>query len=279
MKTKLILAGVLLGLAGTAAAQTQQPRDKAYVEENIVSVQPIPYPYMRESDVMWEKRVWQEIDVREKQNQVVTNPAANLFNVLMNAVKAGELTAYDPNPVSVDDPGDEFRQVLSPDKIMMAVGGGYDTIQVPDLNDPNILRDTIIQNTFDPGTVMKFRIKEDWIFDKQRSVMEPRIIGLAPLYARPLPTGDTVYVPMFWVYYPEARQVLASVEVFNPNNQATNLSFDDWFIQRLFASYVIKEANSEGLPVRAYAEGLDRMYESRRIKEEIFNYEHDLWEY
>src|SRR3546814_11418070 len=112
------------------------------------------------------------------------------------------------------------------------MGGGYYTIQVPDLNDPNILRDTIIQNTFDPTTVQKFRIKEDWIFDKQRSVMEPRIIGLAPLYAQPLPTGDTVYVPMFWVYYPEARPILATVEVFNPNKQANNLSFDDLFIQR-----------------------------------------------
>ncbi|HYH56423.1 MAG TPA: gliding motility protein GldN [Anseongella sp.] len=279
MKTRLVFVGVLLGAAGQVSGQTQQPRDKAYVEENFVSVQPIPYPYMREADVMWEKRVWQEIDVREKMNEVIVNPSANLFTVLMNAVKAGELTAYDPNPISTDDPGDEFRQVLSPDKIMAGVGGGYDTIQVPDLNDPNILRDTIIQNTFDAGTVQKFRIKEDWIFDKQRSVMEPRIIGLAPLYSRPLPTGDTVYVPMFWVYYPEARQVLASVEVFNPNNQATNLSFDDWFIQRLFSSYVIKEANSEGIPISAYAEGQDLMYESRRIKETIFNYEHDLWEY
>ncbi|TCS90169.1 gliding motility associated protein GldN [Anseongella ginsenosidimutans] len=279
MKAKLIFIGALLGMGGQVLGQTQQPRDKAYEEENMVSAQPIPYPYMREADVMWEKRVWQEIDVREKMNEVIIHPTANLFTVLMNAVKAGELTAYDPNPVSADDPGDEFRQVLPPDRIMAGMGGGYDTIQVPDLNDPNILRDTIIQNTFDPGTVQKFRIKEDWIFDKQRSVMEPRIIGLAPLYAQPLPTGDTVYVPMFWVYYPEARPVLASVEVFNPYNQATNLSFDDWFIQRLFASYVIKEANSEGLPIKAYAQGKDEMYESRRIKEEIFNYEHDLWEY
>src|SRR3546814_11501593 len=107
---------------------------------------------MREADGMWEKRVWQEIDVREKMNEVLMHPSSNLFTVLMNAVKAGELTAYDPNPVSADDPGDEFRQILPPDRVMAGMGGGYDTIQVPDLNDPNLLRDTNIQTTFDPTT-------------------------------------------------------------------------------------------------------------------------------
>lgn len=264
---------------GMGAYDFDRPNDRAYDRENLVNAEPIPYPYVREADVIWEKRIWQEIDVREKMNQPFAHPRSSLINVLLSAIKAGELTAYDPNPTSEDDPGDEFREVLDPDQITMGAGGGYDTIQVPDLNDPNILRDTIIERTFEVGSVQKYRIKEDWIFDKQRSMMEPRIIGLAPLYSKPLPTGDTVYVPMFWVYYPEARLVLANAPVFNRFNQASRLTYDDVFIQRLFASYVIKESNPQDLRIQDYAQGDDRMHESMRIKEGIFNYEHDLWEY
>src|SRR3546814_2564296 len=112
MKVKFILSGIMLAGALQVAAQTQQPRDKAYVEENTISSQPIPYPYMREADVMWEKRVWQEIDVREKMNEVLMHPSSNLFTVLMNAVKAGELTAYDTNPVRSEEHTSELQSLL-----------------------------------------------------------------------------------------------------------------------------------------------------------------------
>ena len=47
---------------------------------------------------------------------------------------------------------------------------------------------------------MKWRIKEEWFFDKQRSVMDVRILGLAPLVENTdLTTGDPTgtYSPLF----------------------------------------------------------------------------------
>ena len=95
-----------------------------------------------------------------------------------------------------------------------------------------------------------------------------------------VPTGDINQQPLFWVYYPEVRFYLARQETFNPNNDAQPISFDDMFNQRLFSSYIYKESNVfNDRPVNSYAKGMDAMFESDRIKQSIFEYEHDLWEY
>ena len=85
--------------------------------------------------------------------------------------------------------------------------------------------------------------------------------------------------PAFWIYFPEARQLLVTKEVVNRKNDATGLSFDDVFMKRLFASYVVKESNPEDLRIKDYALGIDKLYESERIKKELMDREHDLWSY
>ena len=47
----------------------------------------------------------------------------------------------------------------------------------------------------------------------------------------------------------------------------------------MFSSYIIKEANVMNRKIQQYMLGLDALLEAERIKEEIFNIEHDLWEY
>jgi hypothetical protein len=74
--------------------------------------------------------------------------------------------------------------------------------------------DTTINN-FERHNVKKYRIKEEWFFDKQRSVMEVRIIGICPVMDRF--TEDGIYdgqVSLFWVYFPEARKILSKAEVY-----------------------------------------------------------------
>ena len=85
---------------------------------------------------------------------------------------------------------------------------------------------------------------------------------------------------LFWVKYPEARQFLASNEVFNQKNDAARLSFDDIFYKRRFNGYVVKESNVfDNRPINLYFTGIEIMMESERIEEFIFNFGHDLWEY
>ena len=50
-------------------------------------------------------------------------------------------------------------------------------------------------------------------------------------------------------------------------------------MKRMFASTIVKEGNVFDRGVTEYMIGLDALLEAEKIKTEIFNIEHDLWEY
>ena len=51
-------------------------------------------------------------------------------------------------------------------------------------------------------------------------------------------------------------------------------------MQRRFSSYISGESNVyNDRPISDYTVGKDAMFEAERIKTELFNFEHDLWEY
>ncbi len=126
-------------------------------------------------------------------------------------------------------------------------------------------------------------IKEQWYFDKQTSTLNVRILGICPIreYMREGDTsGQVQRQKVFWIYYPEARPLLATNLVQNPYNEARQQSFDDMFIKRMFNSYIVKESNMyNDRDISSYLIGKDAMLESKRIEDKIFNYEQDLWEY
>ena len=109
--------------------------------------------------------------------------------------------------------------------------------------------------------------------------MDVRIIGICPVVDDYLNGVFRGYKPLFWVYFPEARPIFAKAEVFNRHNSAKRLTYDDVFWKRMFNSYIYKEENVYDRVITDYATGLDALLESERIKTEIFNFEHDLWEY
>ena len=128
--------------------------------------------------------------------------------------------------------------------------------------------------------VTKYRLKEDWIWDRQRSERYIRIIGIAPMRERFDENGDSKgFQPMFWLYYPECRYVFANADVFNLFNDAQRRTYEDLFQKRYFSSYIIKESNVYDREIVSYAKLLDALAESERIKEELFLLEHDLWHY
>ncbi|HVW95471.1 MAG TPA: gliding motility protein GldN [Mucilaginibacter sp.] len=254
----------------------ERPLDGYYKKNNILNARVTPYPNLREADVAFQRRIWREIDVREKMNQYLASPKQRLIDVLLTAIDAGELTAYDPTPTPTDPGGDTFAVPLGPGKARSRMA---DSVVVDKFdNQGNKIGSTIQAGEFNPDSVVKFRIKEDWIFDKQRSIFEPRIIGIAPLVKVKVGTNED-YQPAFWVYFPEARQVLATKEIVNRNNDATGLSFDDAFVKRLFTSYIVKESNDKDERIKDYENGIDRLYEAERIKKNLMDWELNLWQY
>src|SRR5205814_2365485 len=119
-------------------------------------------------------------------------------------------------------------------------------------------------------------VKEDWFFDEETSTMQVRIMAIAPLYYDDEIQQD---IPIFWAYYPTLRNTLVKHEVFNARNDAVRLTWDDLFEMRLFSSYIYKESNVFDRRIQDYATGIDALRESDKIKDDIFNFEHDLWSY
>jgi gliding motility associated protien GldN len=261
----------------SASSTTDKPIDGYYKKEIIQNARVTPYAAMREADVVYSKRVWREIDLREKMNNVFGAPKARLIDIILDAINAGELTAYDPTGRKGDVNGDEFSSILTPHQVMSKLA---DSVLVPILDkDGNTVGTTVKSGEFNPDSVTKYRIKEDWLFDKQRSVFEPRIVGIAPMIKIKAAGQSFDDQPAFWVYYPEARPLFATKAISNRKNDVTNLSYDDLFVKRIFTSYIVKESNVEDLRIKDYAQGIDRLFESERIKKELMDYEHDLWSY
>ncbi|MBQ2098835.1 MAG: gliding motility protein GldN, partial [Bacteroidales bacterium] len=142
----------------------------------------------------------------------------------------------------------------------------------------------IIDNRYQSSEIKSYLMKELWFFDKQRSVMEVRIIGICPIRVYYRPEDEDQEKPLqkktFWVYYPEARKILSNAECFNSKNDAARLNFEDIMQKRYFSSYIFAESNVyDNRLISEYAQGQECLLEADRIKEQIFNFEQDLWEY
>ena len=128
--------------------------------------------------------------------------------------------------------------------------------------------------------VIQYRIKEDWFFDNERSVLDVRIIGICPVVYQKDPDGNIIGLKeLFWLYFPECRYVLQNFFVQNRHNDSQRMSFDDLFWKRMFQSYIYKETNLYDRELQDYRAGIEALLESEKIKEKIFLFEHDLWSF
>lgn len=282
-KNILIIAILLLFIAASSNAQqilNTPPRDGVIDKSEKIEKKPIAYRWIRNADYVWEKRIWRVIDMREKMNQSMYYPETphnnwrSFMTIMMDAIKEGSLTAYDAS-----SPTDEFISPMSFKELMSKVEKA-DSVQQQRNYPPYDFYDTVIIKKLNTTDIKKIRIKEDWFFDKQRSMLEVRIIGFCPVID--VFENDGTYrgqKPLFWIYFPEARPIMAKSEVFNRFNGAAKLSYDDFFWKRMFSSYIYKVDNQYDRKIAEYATGIDAILESERIKEDLFNFEQQLWEY
>lgn len=248
---------------------------------------PLVYENIREDDAVYRQRLWRELDVHEKMNLPFVykadgdNGNQRFVIILLNAIKSGEVTAFDP----MDD---RFTTPMTFSAIARKLVGERQTISIPDrAQDPDmtkgLMKDTTISQEFDMNSVEKFWIKEDVIFDKESSRLHTRILGIAPMKSEKNPDGSLKYVtPLFWVYYPELRPMLAKFEAYNGKNYGARMSWEELFESRMFASRIIKSTveNPNDLFIEGYVKDpILRLLEGDNIKEKIFNYEQDLWSY
>jgi gliding motility associated protien GldN len=236
----------------------------------------------------------------------------SLWTILRYHIISGDLTLYspmDPEWQKWKD-GDLFKYPITPDKYGQGPSGtfitdsvfrefvkdnGYLGMPIIDPN-PQALLDQYGYDSVDANGVtvypppefswisgediVQYRIKEDWFFDNERSVLDVRIIGICPVVYQYDDNGNiTGLRELFWVYFPEARYVFQNFFVQSRHNDSQRMSFDDLFWKRMFQSYIIKESNLYDRDLRDYRAGIDALLESEKIKEKIFIFEHDLWSF
>ena len=271
----------LLSVTVSADAQVLEPLDGVYEKVHTDSRRVVPYTSLREADVMWSRRIWRTIDLREKMNQFFyypqepTNGRKNLITIMMDAILVDKtVAAYDPIY-------DDFKVKMT---LAEVAAIGADTIKTTQYREypPYDEFDTIFIKKLDVASIKRIKIKEDWVFDKQKSVMEVRIIGICPVRERLDPQSGEFrgYSDMFWIYFPELRRVIANEEIYNRfNNIAQQITYDDVFMKRMFSSFIHKEDNVYDRRIEEYMKnGLEALLESEEIKDKIRNFEHDLWE-
>ncbi|MCB9255987.1 MAG: gliding motility protein GldN [Chitinophagales bacterium] len=248
--------------------------DGVYEKVTTVEKEIIPYDDIREADVFWSKRIWRSIDIREKMNLIFAYPQQPLIEIIHTAASNGDLSVYDMTVLDAD----QFKQKLAVEKVGM-IGNSIDTITR--INPITLQQEEVIQvNEFDPTKVIKYKVKEDWFFDEETSTFQVRIIGLAPVIEAYSTDGSYLGdETMYWVYYPDLRPILAKYEAYNTGNDAIRLSWEDIFEARYFSSYITKESNVYDRVIQEYATGLDALFESDKIKQTLFEFEHDLWSY
>lgn len=284
MKKIILFSSIALLFISAICVQNANAQiiNGAYQRQDTYQKKPMPIPMVREADVFWSKMVWRIIDLREKINQPLYYPTTevegltSLSALLLKGIETGQLTAYDARN------DDDFKTPLTMAEVKQAFGAETRMLEVRDLETGEMVMRPV-EEEIRLEQVKQFMIKEEWYFDKQNSRLQVRIVGICPIqefFRDDVEDSPLQRRKVFWIYYPEARELLSANEVFNPYNDSRRMSYDDLFIKRYFNSYIVQESNVfNNRLISQYLSGKNAMLESKRIEDKIFNFEQDLWEY
>ncbi|WP_066310376.1 gliding motility protein GldN [Flavobacterium sp. TMP13] len=248
---------------------------------------PLVYGYVHDRDVLMGKTVWEVIDLNERINFPLYFPVdtanigsdrRSLYDVLAKAIKGGEITevyadSYFNTKRSLKDIQGSLSRIDTTDAGREQINAGLR------LSDEYVLRTDITSQD-----VVQYKIKGYWYFDKRQSELKYRLLGICPVApdVYTINSDEKDYVEMFWIFFPDAREVLHKAKAFNDKNSALPISFDQILNSRRFNSVIYKEENVYGdREIQEYMQdnAQNQLLEAERIKEKIRNFESDMWNY
>jgi gliding motility associated protien GldN len=215
---------------------------------------PLPYGYVSDRDILWSTTVWEYIDLNQRINLPLYYPVdttrvepyrRSLYHTLLKAVKSGKITevyddSYFTTRLQVNEISEKLLRVDTSN-------AGYDALNAGDSNLSEFVDSIAIQSQ----DIQGFRIKGIYYFDKRQGELKYRLLGLAPV-AQDVQTigrsdvSDNELLSLFWIFYPDARQVLHEMKVFNEKSSTYPISFDHLLISRRFSSIIYRQENLYG---------------------------------
>ena len=263
-----------------------------YEQSEANETKPVQYGYVDDRDILWSKTIWEIIDLDERINFPYYYPSVNngylssdrqsLFRVLMDNIQEGNITEIYET--------DYFNEKLTFEDLKVKLEDRKITEEARQkLNSGIITEDQLTDDDYDVYIIDSFKviqyfIKGTWYFNKRLGELRYRLLGIAP-GAQDVSTlsessEDPDILPLFWVWFPDARETLNKHRVFNTKNSSKSITFDMMLNSRHFNSSIYKEENVyEDREVKEYIyeDALRQLIESERIKSVIRDFEQDMW--
>lgn len=251
---------------------------------------PLEYGYVDDRDILFSKLTWEKVVLDERANfplyfPVDTNNIGSnrrsLFDVLVRSIKEGKIeNMYDDSYFTTKLTAKDLVPRMSK---IDTLDIGIEQYNAEGFVDPEY----IIKRDIQAYDISAYFIKGLWYFDKRLGEMRYRLLGLAPAapdvnFIDSEDEANKQPIALFWIFFPEAREVLHEAKSFNNKNSAMPVSFDHLLNARRFNGYMYKEENVYGdRQVNEYVadNALMQLLESDRIKEKIRNFEMDMWSY
>lgn len=248
---------------------------------------PLEYGYVDDRDILYSRMIWEKIVLDERINFPMYYPIdtnnigrnrRSLFDVLMTSIKDGDIeNIYDDSYFTTKRTLKDIEAALT---LVDTTELGIEQLNAGE----ELSAEYINRRDITAADIVEYHIKGLWYFDKRLGELKYRLLGIAPVSpdVNFIDTDDVDLVPLFWVFFPDAREVLHEAKAFNGKNSAIPISYDHLLNSRRFNGYVFREENIQG--DRAVSEyinnnALMQLLESDRIKEKVRDFEQDMWSY
>lgn len=298
----LFLAGTIGSFAQSNILNAKTPDEigkKTAAQDSLDYDKPLPYGYVGDRDMLFAKKVWEIIDLDQRINFPMYFPVEenmgddrkSLFSVLITAIKDGKLTeVYDDSYFTTKKTTDQIQSSFYYKELSnygQEVMNTYPGETEEELKAKGLLTDEHYSTSeLTPADVTKYQVMGIWYFDKRQGELKYRILGICPMAVDALTKlrmgAEAEPIPLFWVFYPAARDILHHAKAFNERNSAMPITFDHLLNARRFSGTIIKEENVYGdRLIEEYMKENSQMQllEAERVKEKIRNFEQDMWNY
>ena len=256
--------------------------------------QPLEYGYVGDRDILFSKMIWEKVVLDERVNFPLYFPVEDnvgddrksLYQVLRENMETGMIPkVYADSYFTEERTLEDIEASLTMTRITDA---GIDYMNENGFGEDELPEEYVIRRTIAPADINSYLIKGLWYFDKRQGELKYRILGIAPaapdvnFIDNDENSANSEPIAMFWVFFPEVRDILHEAKAFNNNNSSSPISFDHLLNSRRFHGLIYKEENIYGdREVKEYIadNALMQLLESERIKDKIRDFEQDMWSY